>query len=77
MLNDKINELATHIKNDNTRDLCRRINDFKKGYQSIINLAKNENGDVLADSRNILNTWKNYFFQILNVHSVSRVTQIQ
>ncbi|PNF28176.1 hypothetical protein B7P43_G07561, partial [Cryptotermes secundus] len=26
------------------------------------------NGDLLADSHNILNRWKNYFSQSLNVH---------
>jgi hypothetical protein len=37
--------------------------------------VKDENGDLLADSRNILNRWKNYFSQLLNVH-VSDVRQI-
>jgi hypothetical protein len=29
--------------------------------------VKDENADLLADSDNILNRWKNYF-QLLNVH---------
>jgi hypothetical protein len=33
--------------------------------------VKDENGDVLADSQNILNRWKNYFSQLLNVCNVS------
>jgi hypothetical protein len=33
--------------------------------------VKDENGDLLADSHNILNRWKNYFSQPLNVHRVS------
>jgi hypothetical protein len=36
-----------------------------------------ENVDLLADSQNILNRWKNYFSQLLNVHRVSDVRQIQ
>jgi hypothetical protein len=32
---DSINNLATHSKNTNIRDLDRRINEFKKGYQPI------------------------------------------
>jgi hypothetical protein len=32
---------------------------------------------LLADSHNILNRWKNYFSQLLNVHSVSDVRQIE
>jgi hypothetical protein len=38
---------------------------------------KDENGDLLADSHNILNSWKNYFSQLLNVHNVSDVRQIE
>jgi predicted site-specific integrase-resolvase len=36
-----------------------------------------ENGDLLADSHNILNRWKNYFSQLLNVHRVREVRQIE
>jgi hypothetical protein len=38
--------------------------------------VKDENGDMLADL-NILNRWKNYFSQLLNVHNVSDVRQIE
>jgi hypothetical protein len=40
------------------------------------NFVKDEKGDLLADSHNILNRWKNYFSQLLNVHRVSDVRQI-
>jgi hypothetical protein len=39
--------------------------------------VKNENGDLLADSHSILNRWKNYFSQLLNVYRVSDVRQIE
>jgi hypothetical protein len=48
-LKDKIIELATNSKNK-IRDLYREINEFKRGYQPRNNLAKDENGDRLADS---------------------------
>jgi hypothetical protein len=38
------------------------------------NLVKDENDD-LADSHSILNRWKNYFCQLLNVHVVNDVRQ--
>jgi hypothetical protein len=38
---------------------------------------KDENGDLLAHSHNILNRWKNYFSQLLNVHNVSDDRQIE
>jgi trans-aconitate methyltransferase len=37
--------------------------------------VKDKNWDLLADSHNILNRWKNYFSQLLNVHNVSDFTQ--
>jgi hypothetical protein len=46
-LKGKINGLAT--------------NEFKRGYQPRSNLVKDGIGDLLADSHNILNRWKNYF----------------
>jgi hypothetical protein len=61
-LKDKINELAANSKNK-MRDLFRGINEFKNGYQPRNNLVKDQNGYLHADSRNILNRWKNYFSQ--------------
>jgi hypothetical protein len=40
------------------------------------NVGKDENGDLLADSGNISNRWKNYFSQLLNTHKTSDVSQI-
>jgi hypothetical protein len=39
--------------------------------------VKNENSDQLADSHNVFNKWKNSFSQLLNVHNVSDVRQIE
>jgi hypothetical protein len=39
--------------------------------------VRDENGDLLADSHNILNKQKNYFSQLLNVHNVSDVRKIE
>jgi hypothetical protein len=39
--------------------------------------VKDENGDLLADSHNILNSWRNYFSHLLNVHNVRDVRQIE
>jgi hypothetical protein len=40
-------------------------------------MVKEENGDLLADSHSILNKWKNYFCQLLNVHGVNDVRQTE
>jgi hypothetical protein len=75
-LEDKINEVATNSeKKKKIRDLYRGINEFKRGCQPRINFVKNENSDLLADSHNILNRWKNYITYLMNVHRVSDVRQ--
>jgi hypothetical protein len=38
-------------------------------------LVEDENGDLLADSHNILKRWKNYFSKLLNVHGANDVRQ--
>jgi hypothetical protein len=76
-LKNKINDLATNGKNKNIRDLYKGINEFKRGYQRRNNLVEDETGDLLADTHNILNRWKNYFSHTLNVHNISDVRQIE
>jgi hypothetical protein len=60
-LKDQINALAVNSKKKKIRDVYRGINEFKRGYQPQSNLVKDENGDLLADSHNILNRWKKTF----------------
>jgi hypothetical protein len=69
-LKGKINELETDNKNKNIRDLYRGINEFKKGYQHTINIIKDEKGNLLADPQSVLNRWKNFFNQVLNIHGI-------
>jgi hypothetical protein len=76
-LKDKINELESNSKNKNIRDLDRGINEFKKGYQPRTNLVKDERGDILADPHKILNSWKNYVCELLNVHGAGGVRQTE
>jgi hypothetical protein len=70
-----INELIKSSKNKNVRNLYTRKYEFRKGHQLRSNLVNGEYGDLLADSHNNLNRWKNYFSQLLNVHSFSDVRQ--
>jgi hypothetical protein len=52
-------------------------NEFKMGYHPRTNLVKDKRGDLLADPHKILNRWKNYFRQLLNVHRVGGVRQTE
>jgi hypothetical protein len=63
-------------KSKNIRGLYTGIIEFKRGYQPKNNL-KDENGDLLADSHNMLNMWKTYLPQLLNVHNIGDVRQIK
>jgi len=73
----KIEEIETNIKIQNFRGLYRGISDFKKGYQPRCNIVKYEKGDLVADSQSIVARWRNYFYQLLNVHGVKDVGQAE
>jgi hypothetical protein len=53
--------------------LYKGINEFKKGHQLRINIIKDENGNLITDPQSDLNRWKNSFNQVLNVHGVHLV----
>jgi hypothetical protein len=74
-LKGKINELETNKRNKNIRDLYRGINEFKKECQLRINVIEDENCNLLGDLQNVLNRWKNFLNQVLNVHGVHDVRQ--
>jgi hypothetical protein len=57
--------------------LCRGINDFKNGYQPTTNIVTDEKGDLLTDCHSNLVRWRNHFSQLLSVHGVSDVRQIE
>jgi hypothetical protein len=73
---EKINGLVTSSKDKDIIDLSRVISELNWGYSPLNKLMKDDDDDVLADSNNILNRWKKYFCQLLNVHNVSDVSQI-
>jgi hypothetical protein len=39
--------------------------------------VRDENGDLLADSQDILIKWKNSFSQLLNIHRASDIGKIE
>jgi hypothetical protein len=55
--------------------LYRDINEFKKGYQPRINITKDENGNLLSNLQSVLNRWKHFCNQVLNVHGALNVRQ--
>ena len=53
------------------------INDFKKGYQPRTIRVKDEKGELVADPHSLLERWRNYFSQLLNVHEDNDVRQAE
>jgi len=49
-LRAKIEKMENNSKINIIRDLCRSINDMKKGYQPITRIVYNEKVDLVADS---------------------------
>jgi hypothetical protein len=59
-------------------DICTGESiDFKKGYQPRTNIVKDEKGDFVTDSHNILVRWRKHFSQLLNIHGVNDVRQTE
>jgi hypothetical protein len=56
--------------------LNRGIIDFKKGYQPRNNIVNDEKDDIVTDSHSILVRWRNHFYQLLNIHGVNDVRQM-
>jgi hypothetical protein len=75
-LKGKINELETNNKNKNIGDLYRGINEFKNEYQRRVNILKDENGNLIADPQSGLNRRKIFFNQVLNIHGIHDVRQM-
>jgi hypothetical protein len=71
-----MNVLETNNKTKSIRNLYRVINEFRKGYQLRINNIKDENGNLIADTYSVLNSWENFFNQFLNVDGLHDVRQM-
>jgi hypothetical protein len=51
---------------------------FKKGFfQPTSNVVMDEKGDLVTDSHSILARWRDHFSQLLNVHGVHDVREME
>ena len=55
--------------------MFRRISDLENGYQLRTIIVKDERGDLVAETHSIMERWRNYFSQLLNVHGVNDIRQ--
>jgi hypothetical protein len=70
-LKSKIDELESNSNSKNITNLCRDINDSKKGQQPRTNTVKDEKGYLVAESHSILARWRNHFSQLFTVHDIN------
>ena len=52
--------------------MYRGISDFKKGYQPITNIVKDEMCDLVTDSHSNLAKWSYLFSQLFNTYGVTQ-----
>ena len=49
----KVNKLEENSKNKNIWEMCKGINEFKKGYQPCPYVIKKDHGTIVADTTRI------------------------
>jgi hypothetical protein len=69
--------MSLNERKNKIRDSYRDVTKFKKGCQPRNSLLMDERCDLLADPHKIVNRWKNYFCQLLNVQGASGVRQTE
>jgi len=72
-LRAKIEGIETNSRIKNIRDLYTGINEFKTMYQPRYDIVKNEKGDLIAGSHNIVARWGKSFSHLFSVHGVTDV----
>jgi hypothetical protein len=53
-------------KHNNTRKMYQTINQFKKGYQHKHNIIRNKKGELVINTKERAEIWKEYFDKLLN-----------
>jgi len=53
-------------KHNNTSKMCQTVNQFKKGYQHKFSIIRNKKGELVMNTKEKAEIWKEYFDKILN-----------
>jgi len=53
-------------KHNNTRKMYQTINQFKKGYQHKFSIIRNKKGELVINTKEKAEIWKEYFDKLLN-----------
>ena len=68
----KINELETYSKNKNITNHIGESITLRR-VTNLINIAKNEKGNLVADCHNVLSRWSNNLSQLMDVNGDNEV----
>jgi hypothetical protein len=78
---DKLNNIrhdGSRYSSDNKKEyLKHKITKLRASSKMKKNIKYLQTDHLLADTHNILNGWKIYFSQLLNVHNISDIRQIE
>jgi len=53
-------------KHNNTRKMYRTVNQFKKGYQHKFSIIRIKKGEMVMNTKEKAEIWKEYFYKLLN-----------
>ncbi|KAJ4450018.1 hypothetical protein ANN_01425 [Periplaneta americana] len=63
---DKLTEIQHHYEAKNTTKFYKEIKQIKIGFNSIVNIIKDKEGNILAGQKPILDRWVEHFKETLN-----------
>ncbi|XP_072387989.1 uncharacterized protein [Diabrotica undecimpunctata] len=73
-----IRDIEEKRKNKQAREFFKGVSDNKTGYQARTrNFLQNDSGQLITDDKEILKTWKEYFYQLLNDQSRRNTSNIE
>ena len=73
----KVNTLEDNSKKKNIREMCKWINEFKKGYQPRDFVIKKHDSTIVANTTSILSRWEQFFSNILNVNQSTTTKEVK
>ena len=61
-----IESIEEDQKHNNTRKMYQTVNQFKKGYQHKFSIIRNKKEELVVDTKEKAEIWKEYFDKLLN-----------
>ena len=72
--NRTIDNIESEARSLNSRNFFREITNIRKGFKPQTNILKKANNDLITDPQEVLQTWKEFFENLLNTDVVTAST---